>query len=52
MLAFRQGMATPPRKVRFVHGDPYAKQTLQAEVETWAREAGHDIRVTQATQAL
>ncbi|MBB3189422.1 MBL fold metallo-hydrolase RNA specificity domain-containing protein [Halomonas cerina] len=52
LLAFLQGMTQPPREVRLVHGDREAKQALQAEIERWAREAGHEIRVTQATQAL
>ncbi|MGJ7457497.1 MBL fold metallo-hydrolase RNA specificity domain-containing protein [Halomonas sp. MA07-2] len=48
LLRFLQGMTRPPREVRLVHGDRDAKQALQTEIDRWAREAGHEIRVTQA----
>ncbi len=39
-------MAQPPGEVRLVHGDPSAKQALKAEIERWARDAGHHLQVT------
>jgi metallo-beta-lactamase family protein len=48
LLAFLQGMAEPPGEVRLVHGDREAKQALKAAIDAWARDAGHEIRVTLA----
>ncbi len=33
LLAFATGMAEPPARIRLVHGDPYAKQTLKQHLD-------------------
>jgi metallo-beta-lactamase family protein len=48
LLAFIQGIPEPPREIRLIHGEPDARQALKAQIETWARTSGHNVRVTHA----
>ncbi|MDZ7852543.1 MAG: MBL fold metallo-hydrolase [Halomonas sp.] len=45
LLRFIQGMAEPPHEIRLVHGDPGAKQALEAEIHAWAAASGHHVQI-------
>ncbi|MDR5907404.1 MBL fold metallo-hydrolase [Franzmannia qiaohouensis] len=45
LLNFIRRMRKPPREIRLVHGDAHAQAALKAEIDAWAKAAGHHVDV-------